>query len=62
MHGDVIHELFLEPLPPSCHLHEVILCTSVPWVIVRTLKARLGSEIGYSDVNTQKGYYPYQDS
>ena len=68
MHDDVIclkfttkprlQETFLEPLPSSCCFHEVILAISVPWGKVRTLKAswRLGGEIGYSDVNTLKGY------
>ena len=41
MHDDIhllkIHpkpplsEIFLEPLPPSCYFHEVILCISVSW-------------------------------
>ena len=55
-----LQEIFLEPLPPSCCFHEVMLCISVPWetvlLKVRTLKVRLGGEIGYSDLNTHNGY------
>ena len=44
MHDDVIcfkfttkpcvHKIFLEPLPPSCCFHKVIVCILVPWEIV----------------------------
>ena len=61
-----LHEMFLEPLPPSCCFHKVIPFISVPWenVLLKRyksalLKAKLGGEIGYSDVNTHKALLIY---
>ena len=64
MHDDIIcikfttkprlHETFLKPLP-----FFVSWCLGNSFFLkfkVRTLKVRLGGEIGYSDVNMHKGY------